>query len=138
MIQIAQIVPANGFRAVFETAEDGRHQNTAINDLPAGVQKNLRVVRLACFALLHDPRSHSREVGKRAVGRFIHPIPGNVDGCEQADGIPSHTGRAPGCLPAEGGQDLMDIYRWITAAKIDRQDADGAAWKQSLTEGLQQ
>lgn len=138
MIQITQIVPANGFRAVFEIVDEDQYENAKVNNIHAEVEKNLRVLPLVCFALVNCPLPHSSQMVHEVVGMFIDPTFGDMDYCERADGMPIHAGRLLGYLPPEGGQELMETYRWITAAKIDSQFIDEEAWKQALRERSQE
>ena len=134
MIQILQIVPANGFRAVFETVNEDDYDDCVVNNIHAEVEKNLCIVPLACFALVNCPMPHSSKLIHEVVGMFIDPTFGDMDYCERADGMPIHAGRLLGYLPPQGGQELIENYRWITAAKIDSRYVDEEAWKLVLRE----
>jgi hypothetical protein len=87
--------------------------------------------------MLTCPLPNSSKGISQVVGMFVDPTFGDLDFCERADGMPIHAGRLLGYLPPEGGKDLMENYRWITAAKIDSRYVDEEAWKQALVERSQ-
>jgi hypothetical protein len=134
MLKIVQITPANGFRAVFEVVDEEHYNHHPVKDIFAEVEKNLRVVPLVCFALVDCPLPNGGKAIRQVVGMIIDPTFGDMDFCERADGAPIHVGHLLGYLPPEGGKELMDNFRWITAARIDSRYVDEDAWKLALGE----
>ncbi len=134
MDKILQIIPASGYKAVFDRSEDEEYENVEVEDILGETESRLLILPVAFFALVKGkiPRMGKEET--RIVGVYLDPDYGYLELCERGDSRVVYAGRLLGYLPPEPGEGLrlLDNFRWITAARIDARFVDEQAWK-SLT-----
>ena len=131
MDKILQIIPAAGFKAVFDRSEEEDSENGEVEDILSETDSRLLILPVVFFALVKGkiPRTGLEET--RIVGVYLDPDYGYLELCERGDGRVVYAGRLLGYLPPEAGSGLclLDNFRWITAARIDGRFVDEGAWK---------
>ncbi len=134
MDKILQIIPMEGYRAVFDRSEEDDYENEEVEDILSETDARLLILPVVFFALVKGkiPRTGMEET--RIVGVYLDPDYGYLELCERGDSRVVYAGRLLGYLPPQPGEGLrlLDNFRWITAARIDGRFVDEGAWK-SLT-----
>ncbi len=131
MDTILQIMPASGYKAVFDRVEDGEYEEASFENILEETDANLLILPVEFFALVKGKKVGTGLEETRIVGVYLDPDYGYLELCERGDDRVVYAGRLLGYLPPEpgSGSGLLENYRWITAARIDGRYVDEDAWR---------